>query len=299
MTSRLLTIFEGPDGAGKTTAAKEFAAATGARYVHFPALPLVTTGLARMYVEAMLPALLGYQDVVFDRCWLSEVPYGDAFRDGRDRLGEASRRMLERLALRCGAVVVHCQPAWDTVRANYLSHRHLEMLDNEDQLKAVYKSYLSLPSNTALSTLWFDYTQGRVCDIDQVNRMPPHPLEFASVGNWNAKTILVGEKFADHKDQDPLYQWPFASFSGAGCSQWLTEQLASTGLYESNFLWINADQDLRKFLYGVSAMDKIIALGRVAGSAVRAAGFACATVEHPNHWKRFHSGQQYPLLDLI
>jgi polyphosphate kinase 2 (PPK2 family) len=111
--SKVLTIFEGPDGSGKTTAAREYAEQTGARYVHFPALPRVKHGLGRMYVEAMLPALLGYHDVVFDRCWLSETPYGEAFREGQDRLTQADRRMLERLALRCGAVVVKCLPEWD------------------------------------------------------------------------------------------------------------------------------------------------------------------------------------------
>ena len=39
--SRELTIFEGPDGAGKTTLAKAYAELTGARYVHFGPLPRV------------------------------------------------------------------------------------------------------------------------------------------------------------------------------------------------------------------------------------------------------------------
>ena len=63
---RRLTIFEGPDGSGKSTAAQAYAEATKAKYVHFPALPQVDKSLGRIYVEAMLPALLGYQDVVFD-----------------------------------------------------------------------------------------------------------------------------------------------------------------------------------------------------------------------------------------
>ena len=83
-TSKKLTIFEGCDGSGKTTAAREFAEQTGAKYVHFHNLPRIKKGLGRMYVEAMLPALLGYQEVVFDRSWLSETPYGEAFREGRD-----------------------------------------------------------------------------------------------------------------------------------------------------------------------------------------------------------------------
>ena len=81
-TSAKLTIFEGPDGGGKTTAAEKYAKETGAQYVHFGPLPHVKDSLARVYVEAMMPAILGLQDVVFDRSWLSEIPYGTAFRGG-------------------------------------------------------------------------------------------------------------------------------------------------------------------------------------------------------------------------
>jgi len=119
-TCKRLTIFEGCDGSGKSTAAAKFAEEHGAKLVHFPALPRVTNNLARMYVEAMLPALLGYQDVVFDRCWLSEEPYGTAFREGQDRLGVVSVRMLERLAFRCGllwfVVIPVGKPRWPATK---------------------------------------------------------------------------------------------------------------------------------------------------------------------------------------
>lgn len=137
-TSNKLTIFEGPDGSGKSTLAKRFAKATGARYVHFGPLPKISGSLGRVHVEAMMPALLGYQDVVFDRSWLSEVPYGQAFREGTDRLGDPSREMLDRLALRCGGAVVMCDPGWETVRSNFLARKHMEMLDDDNQLKIVY-----------------------------------------------------------------------------------------------------------------------------------------------------------------
>ena len=227
MISKKLTIFEGPDASGKSTAARAYADATGARYMHFANLPQVGKNLSRMYVEAMLPALLGYQDVVFDRCWLSEVPYGTAFRDGADRVGGASRRMLERLAMRCGAVVVHCRPPWERVRQTYLSRRDEEYLENDNQLRVVYDLYGH--HRTGLPELMYDYTvelELKPLLIEGL-RMPQHPLDIQSAGNWGAKTVLIGEGFAHQKDCDPFYQWPFASFSKAGCSQWLTEQLGS------------------------------------------------------------------------
>ena len=292
-----LTIFEGPDGSGKSTAAKVFAETTGAKYVHFPALPRVSRNLGRMYVEAMLPALLGYQDVVFDRCWLSEMPYGVAFREGRDRLTDASRRMLERLAMRCGAVVVRCQPAWETVKKTYLSRKHREMLDNDGQLKTVYDLYAE--QGTDLPELVYDYTKEPVLRQLLVDgaRMRPHPLDLASAGNWDGRVVLIGEAFAERKDNDAWYQWPFASFSGEGCSQWLAEKLGLIEVGEDQILWLNSDQDL-SVLYDLKP-ERIIALGNQAYDQLYRLKIAAATVPHPQAWKRFNHGQRYPLLDLI
>lgn len=296
-----LTIFEGPDGGGKSTAAKVYAETTGAKYVHFPALPRVSRNLGRMYVEAMLPALLGYQDVVFDRCWLSEMPYGVAFREGRDRLTDASRRMLERLAMRCGAVVVKCQPSWEIVKANYLSRKHMEMLDNEHQLKTVYDLYTG--QVTALPVLHHDYTKGDLFQISKmVSDLEPmrfmrHPLDMSSAGNWEGRIVLIGEAFAERKDCDALYQWPFASFSGEGCSQWLTEKLDLAEVSEDQILWLNSDQDL-SVLHDLNP-GRVITLGTEAYQQLYKLKIKAASVQHPQTWKRFNYRQRYPLLDLI
>lgn len=294
--SSRLTIFEGPDGGGKTTLGRTYAERTGARYVHFGPLPNVSKGLPRLYVEAMLPALLGYQDVVFDRCWLSETPYGDAFRGGADRMTVADRRMLERLSLRCGAVVVRCQPPWATVKANYLSRKHLEMLENEHQLRQVYRAYEKEPS--ALPMLVHDYTQVNdqaVLDaFIEDRRHPCHPLNANTAGSWTAKTALVGQDFAERKDQDPFYQWPFASFSNQGCSQWLTNHLVIIGKPESELLWINADQNLTGVTSG--RLDRLYyALGDEAFARLKGLGIAAVKLPHPQQHKRFHAKQPYPL----
>ena len=295
-TSARLTIFEGPDGSGKTTAAKVFASATGAKYVHFPALPRVGRNLGRMYVEAMLPALLGYQDVVFDRCWLSEVPYGTVFREGHDRLTDASRRMLERLAFRCGAVVVMCLPPFEVVKTNYMRRRHLKMLDNADQLAGVHYIYES--QVTALPVVSHDYRLTPVALLPEIvgeMRTGLHFKHLASAGNGDAKVVLVGDCFAERKDCDSWYQWPFASFSNSGCSQWLTNLLEYHGIGEGKLFWVNADQDLTK----LDPHAHYIALGPTVAGKLMELQILHQTVEHPQLWKKFRSGKLYPLITKI
>lgn len=146
----MLTIFEGPDGTGKTTAAKIMAERTKSAYVHFGA---ETTAVD--YLKAMAPVLRRVQNAVFDRSWLSERPYGKAFH-GRDRLGDDARYALEQLAMRCKAVVVKSTLPWQVVRTNWESRgAKVEMLRETEQLYHVYELYEAEP--TDLPTVGYDY----------------------------------------------------------------------------------------------------------------------------------------------
>jgi hypothetical protein len=303
MNSCSLTIFEGPDGAGKTTAARNYAESTQARYVHLPALPRVHQGLGRMYVEAMLPALLGYQPVVFDRSWLSELPYGVVFREGQDRLGNGSRRMLERLALRCGAVVVHCDPGWESLEESFIRRRGQEMLKSINQLRQVRVLYAEVATDLPeVEYNYLDDNWSTVHDGVELSRDLCHPLALASAGCWSANTVLVGEDFGERKDADPFYQWPFASFSREGCSQWLAQQLDHAEVGEQDLLWVNADQDLSLLLANqdVDTTDRrFIALGLPAKAKLEELGIAATHVPHPQGWKRFKGNQAYPLKIIL
>lgn len=300
-TSKHLTIFEGPDGSGKTTIAKAYAELTGARYVHFGPMPHIGHGLARIYVEAMLPALLGHQSVVFDRCWLSEVPYGTVFREGQDRLGFEAVRMLERLAWRCGAVVVQCLPHWESVERSFISRKGDEYLNSVTQLRQVYDLYKRM--HTDLNVLHYDYSVrvnsnvGQVAHDIELIRHPTHLLSTASAGNRLAKVALIGDTFAEQKKDDPFYQWPFASFSGSGCSWWLAQKLAAVGICEDQLFWCNADQPVFSTL--ILHDKKIIALGATAHEALSKAGLAHTFAPHPQAWKRFHHSEPYSLINLI
>jgi hypothetical protein len=301
-TNKCVTIFEGCDGGGKTTLAQAFAHATHARYVHFHNLPRVKAGLPRLYAEAMLPALLGYQDVVLDRCWLSERPYGAVMRHGEDRMGDVNCCLVERLAMRCGAVVIYCCPPWDTVRANYVSRGpKVELLEDTTQLQAIYDLYQR--ERTHLPLLTFDYTHGttltEVMHDVTLLRMPRHPLYLASAGNWDAPVLLVGEKFAHHRDGDLFYQWPFASFKADGCSHWLTQRLLDEHLFENRLCWVNSDQDL-SFLNADNTETIVIAMGDAATKVIKDLHcWRAFSVPHPQAHKRFHHTDQYELIDLL
>lgn len=157
---KTLTIFEGPDGGGKTTAAKEFAQKTDAEYHHCLEWKDDSGAqLAHRYTMAMGSATMGRRNVVMDRCWISEEPYGIAYRDGAYRLW-GLRHGLDTIALSCSPLIIICLPPWETVRKNYMARKETEMLDNEHQLMSVYGYYERLTFTGRLKTIRYDYTKG-------------------------------------------------------------------------------------------------------------------------------------------
>jgi hypothetical protein len=300
--SKRLIIFEGPDGAGKTTLARKLAEDIGAVYTHLGPFPRVKDGLARLYVEAMMPALLGHRDVVMDRCWISEVPYGIAFREGADRIG-IRRRILERLAWRCSTTVVKCLPPWDVVRDGFVDRKGAEYLDNISQLQMVYDWYAS----NEISSLPTIYCDPLTDDVDSfvfwlqdelvTERSIAHMTNRQTSGNARAKVVIVGEGFGDTAEGDPLYQSPFASLVESGCSLWLARQLAEAGIQEKDLYWVNADQ-LTSGIIDVPV--SVVALGVVA--AQRLTELHCRRfefVQHPQHWKRFRHRESYDLIPIL
>lgn len=299
MKCNKLTIFEGPDGSGKTTAAKAYATEVNAVYIHHGPYALIgEKQLARFYAESMLPALQGYQHVVLDRCWLSETPYAHAFREGKIRLEEPAIRMLERLAYRCAVSVVLCLPDWETVKTNFEARKGKEYLKDEDQLLHVYEQYHAMSS--ALPFFRFNYPVDESLDKEKVdaNRSVPHDVTVRSAGNMKGGLLLVGSAFAHHKDTDLGYQWPFASFCSQGCSWWLTKQLASIGYYESGIMWVNCDQDLSD-IQAMATGKTVIALGNEAHVVLEKKEITHFSMPHPQSWKRFNHKDEYPLITLL
>lgn len=290
-----LTIFEGPDGAGKSTVALEYAKETDAQYVHFSSLPMVSSSLPRMYVEAMIPALLGLRNVVFDRSWLSEIPYGTVLRNSVDRVGPESTRILERLAMRCGAVVVKCDPGVEVCLANYRTRKDLELLDNEEQLRTIHQLYDQC--ETDLFTVPYNYLFQNVVGIKSDLRIN-HPVDLQSAGNINGRFAIVCDYYDERSDTDSFYQWPFSSFDKDSLSQWLTDVMIKNDLSESDFVWLNSNQLINEFL-PMYKYELVFGLGSEVCSNLRKMNIAHIKVTHPKHQKYNGDIYDYNFIQLL
>lgn len=162
MVPKNITIFEGPDCCGKTTAAMEYATYINATYIHFDALPDVQEFLVMHYISAIMPALNGFRPVVLDRSWHSEVPYGAVYRGGQYRLDEKDIAMLDILASYGMGVIIHCEIPTELRDSIFTSRQEEELLSSTDMLEDVsvmyqeaYRRYAGLPIHK------FDYTAGK------------------------------------------------------------------------------------------------------------------------------------------
>ncbi len=299
---KTVTIFEGPDGSGKTTLVDHLSKKLGPDFKVINHGPYPGEAQIAHYYRASLMETERHH-VFLDRCWLAEPIYGAAFRGGADRVGVASRRMLDRIALGRDGVVVLCRPPYEKCRETFVQRKGIEYLDTPEQLNDVYRRYGKMV--TDLPVVCYDYTNDNMDDvIDRVVKARGPVNTGPGIGHWDPGhvTLMVGDRM-NGKPGDPLSDLPFVSFNEGGCSAWLARGLESASVPEDELYWINAfdrngDATWDDFV-GELSPKKVIALGENAAAWCAAAGVKYSRVQHPQFWKRFRSSEHYPLFSLL
>jgi thymidylate kinase len=242
----MIVILEGPDGGGKTTLAerlRQLLQKDRMTHVvkHGPYADMNTEDLCRTYFRSMTQALTYDDHVIMDRSWLSEPIYGAVYRDGKDRIDMPRRRMLERVALSRGAVVVHCQPDLSLCVDTFRMRKGEEYLDNTEQLGAVYEAYETLPQRTCLPVVHYDYEKDTL-----------EALVASVMGRSTSNRASGGGAFKQGNilmlcDRGPRTNMrasaaiiPFINFlDNDGPSRMLAETLEREDVPESDLYWIN------------------------------------------------------------
>jgi thymidylate kinase len=243
----MIVILEGPDGAGKTTLAEtlrqRFSLNKGMVHIvkHGPYTGVEPEQLCRIYFRAMSQALTYDDTVIMDRSWISEPIYGEVYRNGANRIDTARKRMLERAALSRGAVVIHCQPDFETCAETFEKRPNEEYLDDISQLEEVYNEYESLPLITSLPTVHYDYTRDTVDEL-------LHKVETVSIKNKasgggafkQGNILMLCDKGPRTNLRASAVVIPFINFlDNDGPSRMLAESFEYEGVTEKELYWIN------------------------------------------------------------
>lgn len=299
----MLIVLEGPDGAGKTTLARALSKALGARIIHHGPYPgLDGVELARKYLDSMCPAL-GGADVIFDRSWLSEPIYAEVYRTQPSRISPEARRMLTRVALSAGVVVVKCLPPLKSCLQVFAGRAEDEYLASSKQLREVYFRYADLDTG-GLPAVTYDYTETSSPPSSGSLVAESRPNLGPGGGCWEfgRSILIVGDEPNDHTHEPAAYQVPFISFNKAACSWWLATQLDGAGISEGDLYWVNA-----KSHAGVAdgqAMATlrprhVAALGQVASEWCQRFNLEHIKFAHPQFHKRFRYAQPYPFISWL
>lgn len=322
MTVRGIIVLEGPDGAGKTTLAKQLCARYGGLYVHnryHRAADIWAYHLAslRWAVRESAERL-----VVIDRHWISECVYARVYRSG-SAYG-AFARALHRVLLRYGALYVLCAPPIEVVVEN---HRRLKGIREEmyDNVERVAWEYHRLWHGTGTWVKDGDYSQQ--LQYEGVRHRWVH-YDFTTMGTLSttvpllasclmgerskawapgllrdapdvtgqvslARVVLVGDRPSVPYRR---FAWPFTGPTNS--SAYLNETLHQLGVREEDLTIVNANGAAgRWFLHELRRRSdlRFIALGRAAQDTLVQVGIHdVAHVRHPQHARRFtHHGDSY------
>lgn len=277
-----LILVDGP----KSEFRHKVAADLAAKYVSFHAVGHVLT-TPETYVRMMSPAIDSQRPVVIECSWITQERHQHLMTPV-NRLWFAQhfaqRRMLERLALGCGAVLIQCLDVSAPLQKEWIGVDH---------------------TLTTLSVGDWDEYLYQDLEYKLINARNPGP----GIGKWtrHESILIVGDQHGDTVQPYNVHRnIAFCSMSGKGCSEWLTIQLAEAGFKENQFYWINAREPKPgggKATSSVFVDDlnpiMTIALGSMAEQWCMKAGIPYRAVPHPQSWKRFHYHDEYPLIPLL
>jgi len=249
----MILILEGPDGAGKSTLVKQLTQHFGDDMVHTvhhgPYPNLVPEMLCKTYFRSMTPALTFNDTVIMDRSWLSEPIYGAVYRDGENRVDLPRRRMLERVALSRGGVVIHCQPHFDICAKAFIARKGDEYLDNLEQLRQVYNEYETLGIRTELPVVQYDYEMDSFDDLLKKVRQKTIQNGAGGGGCFKEGVILMlCDRGPKTNIRPTAAVVPFINFlDDDGPSRMLANTFAQEGIPESDIYWMNTQTHDGKF----------------------------------------------------
>jgi thymidylate kinase len=301
-----LVIVEGPDGAGKTTLINKLVGRVRWNEVHHHGAYLKQTSIARHYMRSAYRGLTKRNVmVVMDRSWLAEPVYGSVMRRGENRVAPWQRRMLERVAMGAGAVVVLCRPALETCRRSWAARLEREYPQKIEELMAIHAEYAALAKVDWAPVITYDYeadderaTMDMILNhIEDQRRLEPTIGAHAK----DSPVLLIGDRPGGVGER--RVNLPFVSLvttdATTGCSAWLTNQLEEWGVPEKDLAWANQENlDLIEF-DDIETYRKVIALGGYATAWCEQNYLRFESTYHPQYWKRFHHYDPYPLRELI
>ena len=138
----MIIIIEGPDGSGKTTLAEQLSRQTGYRMIH-RSQPKSEEEKKLMMGE-YLQLIKNNKNVIFDRCWYSEMAYGPVMRDA-SVIRYPEMYELERMLAKNGALIIYCTGS-EAALWMRCTQRGEDYITSRDAFKEIHKNFEEIMS---------------------------------------------------------------------------------------------------------------------------------------------------------
>ena len=140
----MIIIIEGADGSGKTTLANLLSKQTGYPVVHRsqPKTEEEKQQMRQMYVDTINTG----RNMIFDRCWYSEMAYGPVMRD-TSVISYPEMYLLEEKLAKHGAIIIYCTDDPKTLwrRATKRGEDYITDFDTFESICANFDAIMSVP----------------------------------------------------------------------------------------------------------------------------------------------------------
>lgn len=291
-------VLEGPDGAGKSTLAKQLAMGYDLQVNHFgpPTKPALEEYLGFLAAQGRSHRR------VLDRFHLGESVYGPIYR-GTPPLTVPDLCTIEWALMVRGYTMIHVSRSLKDL-AHTLDERG-DWMVRTDQLGKIIETYWSVMQESFMPRITYDYTHHKVEDIPKwpfiratmSQLYADHMGGYPGTGSLDPEYILVGERLNPN-----LVEQSFNTPFGYGmAATWLIHAIWhnkwQSKVYLTNAKKTTGDERLVgreiRWLRARAAeagrpMPRVISLGKIATRVLENHQISCMPVHHPSYHRRFH-----------
>lgn len=159
MDKARLIIFEGADGAGKSSLINKISSVEPNNYIVSHNGVYKDREEAFMVYNAQL-SIPPDSQLILDRSYISELIYGNLIRGEDNSLCiDKVNKLEEKIKIYFRPLVILCNPPINTILSNWEGRIDDEYVKYKDKIELIYNEYQLIEQYTSLPIVRFDYTK--------------------------------------------------------------------------------------------------------------------------------------------